>query len=133
MTFEMNDRVVYPAFGVGRIVGLTAKTVGAAASQMYYEVSGDRTTAWVQVDEGEGSARLGVERQRRAMDGSLYDGGNLVASGPYSLSAETPPLSGSIQVSTVGGLLNRGFLTLQLANGERLNIIPRRVEHSAGR
>ena len=53
MTFEMNDRVVYPAFGVGRIVGLTAKTVGTAASQMYYEVSGDRTTAWVQVDGGE--------------------------------------------------------------------------------
>ena len=67
------------------------------------------------------------------MDGSLYDGGNLVTSGPYSLSAETPPLRGSIQVSTVGGLLNRGFLTLQLANGDRLNIIPRRVEHSAGR
>ncbi len=52
MTFEKNDRVVYPAFGVGRIVGVTAKTVGTAASQMYYEVSGDRTTAWVQVDEG---------------------------------------------------------------------------------
>lgn len=67
------------------------------------------------------------------MDGSLYDGGNLVTSGPYSLSEETPPLRGSIQVSTVGGLLNRGFLTLQLANGDRLNIIPRRVEHSAGR
>ena len=67
------------------------------------------------------------------MDGLLYDGGNLVTSGPYSLSGENPPLTGSIQVTTVGGLLNRGFLTLQLANGERLNIIPRRVEHSAGR
>jgi hypothetical protein len=67
------------------------------------------------------------------MDGSLYDGGNLVTSGPYSLSVETPPRSGSMQVSTVGGLLNRAFLTLQLANGDRLNIIPRRVEHSAGR
>jgi RNA polymerase-interacting CarD/CdnL/TRCF family regulator len=52
MAFAMNDQVVYPAFGVGRIVGLTAKTVGTAASQMYYEVSGDRTTAWVAVDEG---------------------------------------------------------------------------------
>ena len=67
------------------------------------------------------------------MDGSLYDGGNLVSTGPYSLSTETPPRSGSIQVTTVGGLLNRGFLTLQLATGERLNIVPRRVEHSAGR
>ena len=67
------------------------------------------------------------------MDGLIYDGGNLVTAGPYSLSGETPPLSGSMQVTTVGGLLNRGFLTLQLENGERVNIIPRRVEHSAGR
>lgn len=52
MTFEINDRVVYPAFGVGRIVGLTSKTLRAAESRMYYEVSGDRTTAWVGVDEG---------------------------------------------------------------------------------
>jgi RNA polymerase-interacting CarD/CdnL/TRCF family regulator len=53
MAFAMNDRVVYPSFGVGRIVGLEAKTLGTAASQMYYEVRGDRTTAWVQVDEGQ--------------------------------------------------------------------------------
>jgi RNA polymerase-interacting CarD/CdnL/TRCF family regulator len=52
MPFEINDRVVYPAFGVGRIVGLMTKTLRAAESRMYYEVSGDRTTAWVQVEEG---------------------------------------------------------------------------------
>ena len=63
MSFEMNDRVVYPAFGVGRIVGLTAKTVGTAASQMYYEVSGDRTTAWVQVDEGEAGGLRALTRK----------------------------------------------------------------------
>jgi hypothetical protein len=67
------------------------------------------------------------------MDGSLYDGGHLLTTGPYSLSADTPPLTGSIQVATVGGLLNRGHLTLRLANGDQLIIIPRRVEHSAGK
>ena len=67
------------------------------------------------------------------MDGALYDGGNLVSTGPYSLSSETPPQSGSIQVTKVGGLLNRAFLTLECENGERLNVIPQRVEHSAGR
>jgi hypothetical protein len=67
------------------------------------------------------------------MDGLLYDGGNLLATGPYSLSPDVRPTSGTIQVKAVGGLLNRTFLTLQLANGDRLNVIPRRVEHSAGR
>ena len=67
------------------------------------------------------------------MDGSLYDGENLLTTGPYSLSSDTPIVSGSITVGNVVGLLNRGFLTLQLPNGDRLNIIPRRVEHSAGK
>lgn len=66
------------------------------------------------------------------MDASLYDGGNLIATGPYSLSSEAPNSSGSMAVGKVAGLLNRGFLTLHLANGDRINIIPRRVEHSAG-
>jgi hypothetical protein len=68
-----------------------------------------------------------------SMDGSLYDGGNLLTTGPYSLSSDTPVVTGSIAVGNVAGLLNRGYLTLQLASGEQLNIIPRRVEHSAGK
>lgn len=67
------------------------------------------------------------------MEGSLYDGGNLISTGSYTLSPENPPRTGSIQVSTMGGLLNHGFLTLQLENGDRLNVIPRRVEQSATR
>ncbi|MEP7357730.1 MAG: hypothetical protein ABI847_10855 [Anaerolineales bacterium] len=63
MPFAMNDRVIYPAFGVGRIVGLTEKTLGSDASQMYYEVSGDRTTAWVKVGEGEAQGLRALTRK----------------------------------------------------------------------
>ncbi|MGH2521356.1 MAG: CarD family transcriptional regulator [Anaerolineales bacterium] len=59
MPFQVNDRVVYPNFGVGRIVGLVAKTFLEAESRLYYEVSGDRSTAWVRVDEG---AACGLRR-----------------------------------------------------------------------
>ena len=52
MSFKIHDQVVYPAFGVGRVVGLVAKSFFKAKSQMYYEVTGDRSTVWVQVDEG---------------------------------------------------------------------------------
>jgi RNA polymerase-interacting CarD/CdnL/TRCF family regulator len=62
MPFEVDDQVVYPAFGIGRIVGLVPKTFFEAETQMYYEVSGDRSTVWVQVDEG--SAR-GLRRLTR--------------------------------------------------------------------
>jgi RNA polymerase-interacting CarD/CdnL/TRCF family regulator len=62
MAFKVDDQVVYPAFGLGRIVGLVPKTFLEAETQMYYEVSGDRSTVWVQVDEG--SAR-GLRRLTR--------------------------------------------------------------------
>lgn len=52
MSFQIDDRVVYPAFGVGRIVGLVTKTFANAASGTYYEVSGERSTVWVSVVEG---------------------------------------------------------------------------------
>jgi len=52
MPFQIDDQVVYPAFGVGRVVGLVTKSFSAAGSRLYYEVSGYRTTAWVEVDRG---------------------------------------------------------------------------------
>jgi RNA polymerase-interacting CarD/CdnL/TRCF family regulator len=63
MTFKIDDRVVYPAFGIGRVVGVVTKSFFEAESQSYYEVIGDHSTVWVQVDEG--SAR-GLRRLTRA-------------------------------------------------------------------
>ncbi|MCC6191280.1 MAG: hypothetical protein IT318_19840 [Anaerolineales bacterium] len=63
MTFKVDERVVCPAFGVGRIVGLVSKKMLAAAdTQLYYEVMGERSTMWVQVDE---SAARGLRRLTR--------------------------------------------------------------------
>jgi RNA polymerase-interacting CarD/CdnL/TRCF family regulator len=53
MPFKIDDRVVYPAFGVGRVVGLVSKSFFEADTQLYYEVLGERSTVWVQVNEGE--------------------------------------------------------------------------------
>lgn len=62
MPFQVDDQVVYPAFGVGRIVGLVPKTFMETESRLYYEVSGDRSTVWVQVEEG---AARGLRRLTR--------------------------------------------------------------------
>lgn len=62
MPFEIGDRVVYPAIGIGRIVGLVMKSFFGAETQLYYEVIGDRSTVWVQTDKA--SAR-GLRRLAR--------------------------------------------------------------------
>jgi CarD family transcriptional regulator len=51
MGFQIGDWVVYPAIGVGRIVGLMAKSLYNAESRLYYEVTGEGGTVWVQVDQ----------------------------------------------------------------------------------
>ena len=50
MRFEIGDQVVMPGFGVGQIVGLVTKSFLQAESQLYYEVSGQRSTMWAPVD-----------------------------------------------------------------------------------
>src|SRR5258708_39446506 len=62
MAFKIDDRVVYPAFGIGRVVALVTKRFFEAENQLYYEVIGDRSTVWVQVDEG---AARGLRRLTR--------------------------------------------------------------------
>jgi RNA polymerase-interacting CarD/CdnL/TRCF family regulator len=54
--------VVYPAFAIGRIAGVVTKSLFEAESHLYYEVIGDRSTVWVQVDEG---AARGLRRLTR--------------------------------------------------------------------
>ena len=62
MPFKVNDLVVYPAFGVGKVTALVTKSFFDAESQLYYEVQGEHSTIWVQVDE---SAARGLRRLTR--------------------------------------------------------------------
>ena len=59
MAFKINDQVVYPAFGVGRIAALVDRQFSQAEMQAYYEVVTERSTAWVRVAE---SATGGLRR-----------------------------------------------------------------------
>lgn len=49
MAYKIDDRVVHPTYGVGRIVGLVSKRFEAEERQ-FYEVAIDRSTVWVPVD-----------------------------------------------------------------------------------
>jgi RNA polymerase-interacting CarD/CdnL/TRCF family regulator len=49
--FQIGDWVVCPAFGVGRIVGLAAKSLLADESRLYFEITGEVGTVWVQADQ----------------------------------------------------------------------------------
>jgi len=62
MNFKVNERVVYPAMGVGRVVGLVSKIFTEAEERLYYEVLGDRSTVWVSVED---SAAKGLRRLTR--------------------------------------------------------------------
>lgn len=62
MSFEVDQRVVYPVFGLGRIVGLVMKSFLDPEMQEYYEVVGESSTIWVQVSE---AAARGLRRLTR--------------------------------------------------------------------
>jgi CarD family transcriptional regulator len=69
MRFQIGDRVIYPAFGVGRIAAMVTKSFFEAESQLYYEVTGERSTVWVQVEEG---TDRGLRRLSRPEDLAHY-------------------------------------------------------------
>jgi CarD family transcriptional regulator len=50
MPYKIDERVVHPTYGVGRIVGLVAKRFEAEERQ-FYEVAIERSTVWVPVDD----------------------------------------------------------------------------------
>jgi hypothetical protein len=66
------------------------------------------------------------------MDGTLYDGDKLLAKGSYSLSSGSKIVTGSMAVGDAVALLNFHFLTLRPKIGKDMEIVPRRIEHSAG-
>jgi len=49
MAYKIDDRVVHPTYGVGRVVGLVSKRFEAEERQ-FYEVVIERSTVWVPVD-----------------------------------------------------------------------------------
>lgn len=83
MPFNVDDRVVYPAFGVGRIVALVTKSFYEAESDLYYEVMGERSTVWVQVNE---SAARGLRRLTRQYELAYYR--EVVGRRPVSLNQD---------------------------------------------
>jgi RNA polymerase-interacting CarD/CdnL/TRCF family regulator len=51
MSFQINQRVLYPVFGLGRITGRVTKDFFGDDTQEFYEVAGEHSTVWVQVSE----------------------------------------------------------------------------------
>ena len=63
MTFKIDQRVVYPAFGVGQIVGKVSKRFFEAQLLDYYEIVNDRSTVWVQVHDAVAKGLRALTRQ----------------------------------------------------------------------
>jgi RNA polymerase-interacting CarD/CdnL/TRCF family regulator len=83
MPFKIDERVVYPGFGVGRIVGLVTKCFFEPEMQMYYEILGKRSTVWVAVDE---STARGL--RRLTPKGELPHYRNVLRSRPVALNQD---------------------------------------------
>ena len=103
MPFKIDEQVVYPAFGIGRVAALVSKSFFEAESQIYYEVTGDRSTVWVQVDE---SAARGLRRLTRPDELAHYR--DVVGSRPVSLNQDHRQrqleLRGQFKLGTMQGL-----------------------------
>lgn len=50
MPMKVNDWVVHPQHGVGRVVNVEARQFGSAAKQAYYEIAIPTGTLWVPAD-----------------------------------------------------------------------------------
>lgn len=103
MPFQVDDRVVYPAFGLGRIVGLVTKSLMGAEAKQYYEVSGERSTVWVQVDP---DSDRGLRRLTRRDELAHYRG--VVGSQPVVLNPDhrqrQSDLRGQLKLGTLQAL-----------------------------
>jgi CarD family transcriptional regulator len=78
MAYKIDDRVVHPTYGVGRVVGLVSKRFEAEERQ-FYEVAIERSTVWVPVDNsshGNGNGlrpltpKADLNRYRRVLQSS---------------------------------------------------------------
>lgn len=50
MPYQVNDQVVHPTHGVGRITALVTQRFFDVESRLYYEIAIERNTVWVPVD-----------------------------------------------------------------------------------
>ena len=101
--FEIDDKVVYPAIGLGRIVGLVEKTLTGAGAQWYYEVSGERSTVWVQVDQISGHGLRRMTRQDELPHYRRVVGGQPVALNPDHRQRQSD-LRGQLKLGTLQSL-----------------------------
>ena len=103
MPFKIDEQVVYPAFGIGRVAALVTKSFFEAESQIYYEVTGDRSTVWVQVNE---CAARGLRRLTRPDELAHFR--DVVGGQPVSLNQDhrqrQVELRGQFKLGTMQGL-----------------------------
>ncbi len=103
MPFKVDDMVVYPAFGIGRVVGLVNKSFFEAETQMHDHLRGARTTLWDHVADG--SAR-GLRRLTRQH--ALPHVRTVVGSQPLTLNQDhrqrQSDLRGQLKLGTMQGL-----------------------------
>lgn len=83
MTFQIRQRVAYPAFGLGRIAGLAMKSFLDAELREFFEVVGEYSTVWVPVSE---AASRGLRRLTRQDELARYR--DLLRSQPVELSPD---------------------------------------------
>jgi RNA polymerase-interacting CarD/CdnL/TRCF family regulator len=57
MPFAVNDRVVHPLHGVGRVVRLATRQFDAGSTRLYYEITLTKGTIWVPVEGSGGGLR----------------------------------------------------------------------------
>jgi RNA polymerase-interacting CarD/CdnL/TRCF family regulator len=57
MPFAVNDRVVHPLHGVGRVVRLATRQFDAGSTRLYYEITLTKGTIWVPVEGSAGGLR----------------------------------------------------------------------------
>jgi RNA polymerase-interacting CarD/CdnL/TRCF family regulator len=83
MSFQIDQRVIYPAFGLGRIVGRVTKCFLDSEMREFYEVIGEHSTVWVEVSE---AAARGLRRLTRPEELSHYR--TVLRSQPTKLSTD---------------------------------------------
>jgi len=64
------------------------------------------------------------------VDGTLFIGQNSLATGRCSLWPDGQPTAGSM-AGSMHGLLRYDQLRLQLASGETMEVVPKRIEYSS--
>ncbi len=82
MPFAVNDRVVHPLHGVGRVVRLATRQFDAGSTRLYYEIMLSKGTIWVPVEGSVGGLRPLTAR------GELSRYRSLLSSRPAPLAAD---------------------------------------------